>query len=250
MPELIDYAVPGRLTDLRGVPAAALPPSTDPPTLHGIARGLVVTPQEARALGLPPVRFATERVRSAADLVRALLALDAAPLAVARPPELRVVGPGRHAAVLTVALLRHHRVAARARCGFASSAGPGHGTPCWVVEHRASPAVPWERAGRPGEGFLTGGEAWVAYRRGATPDDVGPGEIKAAAIRDLAALNRVEVLPSDEWGRMHDAVAGRTGPEHDALVDAVAAVCGADAPAFLADLYAREELRVPEHLLR
>lgn len=293
MPAVIDYALPGPLTDLSGVPDAVLPPPADPLVLCGVARGLVVPPDEAQGLGLPPGRSTTNQVRPAADLLRAVLALDPAPFTVARPPAHRVVGTCRHVAVVTVALLRHHGVAARARCGFATYFEPGRGVDHWVVEYRTAPSGRWRRVdpGLPppadaragyrsgasdgaipvpdvstsdgaavaGE-FLTGSEAWVAFRRGAvdasrfgvagTSDAWGPAEIKGNAIRDLAALNKVEVLPWDEWGRMTDAYAGRTGPDHDMLVDAVAAVCGADDPAFVADLYARDELRVPEHLQR
>lgn len=293
MPAVIDYALAGPLTDLSGVPDAVLPPSADPLALCGIARGLVVAPPDAQALGLPRGRSATNHVRPAADLVRAVLALDPAPLSVVRPPARRIVGTCRHVAVITVALLRHHGVPARARCGFATYFEPDRAVDHWVVEYRTAPAGRWHRVdpelppsadaragyrSEPSGGanpvpdvstsdgaavageFLTGGEAWVAFRRGAvdvsrfgvagTSDAWGPAEIKGNAIRDLAALNKVEVLPWDEWGRMTDAYAGRTGPDHDALVDAVAAVCGADDPAFVADLYLREELRVPEHLQR
>lgn len=267
---LIDYASPGPLTDLLAVRDDVLPGTRDPLALCALAQGLVVRPSDAEALGLPPERLAARGVRPAAALVAELLALDPAPLTVARPPELRVVGTCRHVAVIAVALLRRAGVPARARCGVATYVEPGRGVDHWVVEHRV--ANHWHRVdaempgtgrvpGRPGpDDFLTGGEAWAAHRLGrldasrfgvaGTRDAWGPAELKGNAIRDLAALNKVEVLPWDEWGRMADASAGRAGRDHDALVDAVAAVCGADDPAFVAELYAREELRVPEHLLR
>ena len=267
MPALIDYAVPGPLTDLNGVRDNVLPRSADPLALCGLARGLVVRPPEAEALGLPAARLGLSQVRPAAALVAALLALDPAPLDVARPPRLRVVGTCRHAAVLTVALLRRAGVAARARCGFATYLVPGRGVDHWVVEYRTSPAGGWLRVDRellrpgpaarqfPSAGLSRAAAPLVAldpsrFGVAGTRDAWGPAEIKGSTIRDLAALNKVEVLPWDEWGRMADAYAGRAGLDHDALVDTVAAVCGADDAAFVGDLYAREELRVPEHLLR
>jgi hypothetical protein len=69
---------------------------------------------------------------------------------------------------------------------------------------------------QPGE-FLTGGEAWTGYRHGGIDaatfgvegtENFGPAEISGNTIRDLAALNKVEVLPWDEWGRMTAAYAG------------------------------------------
>jgi hypothetical protein len=62
---------------------------------------------------------------------------------------------------------------------------------------------------RPGE-FLSGGEAWAAFRRGEIDaarfgvygtGNWGQAEIRGNAVKDLAALNKVEMLPWDEWGR-------------------------------------------------
>lgn len=109
----------------------------------------------------------------------------------------------------------------------------------------------------PGQ-FLTGGEAWLAFRRGDIDasrfgvydtENWGPGEIRGNAVKDLAALNKVEMLPWDEWGRMTDAYDGKTGADYDDLLDTLAAVCAADDPAAVADLYTHEDLRVPAELI-
>jgi hypothetical protein len=108
--------------------------------------------------------------------------------------------------------------------------------------------------------FLTGGEAWRAFRDGdgdvdaATfgvfgTDNWGAAEIRGNAVKDLAALNKVEVLPWDEWGRMTEAYAGGTGPDDDELLDTVAQTCVTDDPAAVASLYAHEDLTVPDRLL-
>jgi hypothetical protein len=76
----------------------------------------------------------------------------------------------------------------------------------------------------------------------------GPAEIRGNAIRDLAALNKVEMLPWDEWGRMTESYRGETGDDYDELLDTVAAVCAAADPAAVASLSARDELRVPAGL--
>lgn len=107
--------------------------------------------------------------------------------------------------------------------------------------------------------FLTGGEAWAAFRAGRIDaarygvhgtGNWGPAEIRGNAIRDLAALNKVETLPWDEWGRMGASYAGETGADYDELLDTVAAVCAADDLQDIADLYSRGELRVPQDLVR
>ncbi|MFE3174966.1 hypothetical protein ACFXPA_29525 [Amycolatopsis sp. NPDC059090] len=69
-------------------------------------------------------------------------------------------------------------------------------------------------------------------------------------MKDLAALNKVETLPWDEWGRMTDAYAGKTGADYDALLDNLADVCASDDLSAVNALYAHEDLRVPETLIR
>jgi hypothetical protein len=110
---------------------------------------------------------------------------------------------------------------------------------------------------RPGE-FLSGGEAWAAFRRGEIDaarfgvygtGNWGPAEIRGNAVKDLAALNKVEMLPWDEWGRMTAAYRGETGEDYDELLDEIAAVCAADEPAAVARLYARGDLRVPAEII-
>ena len=80
-------------------------------------------------------------------------------------------------------------------------------------------------------------------------DNWGAAEIRGNAVKDLAALNKVEVLPWDEWGRMTDAYAGKTGADYDDLLDTLARVCADDDAAAVAALYAHEDLTVPPALL-
>lgn len=109
----------------------------------------------------------------------------------------------------------------------------------------------------PGQ-FLSGGEAWLAYRSGQIDastfgvhgtENFGPAEIRGNAVKGLAALNRVETLPWDEWGRMTAMYAGETGPGYDELIDRIAAVCAEDDPVEVAALYATEDLPVPAAML-
>ncbi|GAA2541111.1 hypothetical protein GCM10010435_05710 [Winogradskya consettensis] len=110
---------------------------------------------------------------------------------------------------------------------------------------------------KPGE-FVTGGEAWVAYRSGGLDasqygvpgtENWGPAEIRGNAVRDLACLNKLETLPWDEWGRMQASYRGETGADYDGLLDAVAEACAADDPAAAVGLYATADLRVPLELV-
>ena len=68
-------------------------------------------------------------------------------------------------------------------------------------------------------------------------------------MKDLAALNKVEMLPWDEWGRMTAAYAGETGADYDELLDTVTAVCATDDDRTVADTYGHDDLRVPGNLV-
>jgi hypothetical protein len=266
----IDYASPGRLTELGNSDALA--------GLDGAAfdvcwpvHDLVISPSDAQALGLASERFEENQIRPAASLLERLLALDSSPLITARAHGQRVIGSCRHFAVLACALLRHRRITSRVRCGFATYFQPSKALDHWIVEHR-EPAGRWVRLDpevlardvvehpedlAPGA-FMTGVEAWQAYRRGdidATTfgvygtDNFGPGEIRGNLVKDLAALNKVEMLPWDEWGRMTDAYEGATGEDYDELLDEVANACAADRDDDIRDLFQRPDLCVPERLL-
>jgi hypothetical protein len=235
-------------------------------------RRLFVAPLTAAAIGVDADGLAARNIRPAGALAGALLALDPAPLHEPRPRERRVVGTCRHFAVMSCALLRHRGVAARARCGFATYFEADRGLDHWITEYWHEGDGRWvridsEHLGRPvladtedlpPGAFLTGGEAWSQCRDGRLDaqhfgvqgtENWGPGEIRGNAIRDLAALNKVEMLPWDEWGRMEMSYRGTTGPEYDEMIDRVAAACAASDPSDAAALYAWPELRVPEVLI-
>lgn len=274
MGSLIDYRSPGLFTDLSTVdPAALRGLATDPVDLCRPVSRLVIQPHDAEAEGIGAERLAENQIRPAATLVEKLMAVDSAPLSEQRAADKRVVGTCRHFAVIACALLRHAGIASRVRCGFATYFQPGQALDHWVIEYRLDDAARWIRldpeilggtvlphAGdlKPGE-FLTGAEAWALYRRGEVDgatfgvhgtENFGPAEIRGNAVKDLAALNKVESLPWDEWGRMTDAYAGRTGEDYDALLDELAAVCEADDPGAVSELYQNPVFAVPPELLR
>lgn len=269
----IDYAVPGPLTTLDGVsPAVLADLPEDPVEICRLVHALVIQPTDAQALGLAPERLAASQIRPAAGLLRELLALNPAPVPIARQPRDRVVGTCRHFAVIACALLRHRDIPARVRCGFATYFQPGQGLDHWITEYcdasgrwvridaeiLGQSMLPHAEDLRPGD-FLTGGEAWVAFRNGDIDaarfgvdgtKNWGPAEIRGNAVKDLAAVNKVEMLPWDEWGRMTEAYQGATGPDYDELLDTLASVCAADDPAALAALYRHHDLQVPAELIR
>ncbi|MFF0659453.1 transglutaminase domain-containing protein [Micromonospora tulbaghiae] len=271
MTGMIDYAMAGPLTTIGTVHKPALDDlPTEPIDICHLVHELVIQPTDAKALGVSEQRFAENQLRPVDGIIGALLALDPAPLTAARAPDQRVIGTCRHFAVLSCALLRYRGIAARARCGFATYFQPGQGVDHWITEYRHGGR--WVRIDSEISGsslvakpedlavgeFLTGGEAWTAFRDGRIDaaqfgvygtENWGPAEIRGNAVKDLAALNKVEMLPWDEWGRMDISYQGKTGPDYDALIDTIAAVCASDDHGAIADLYVREDLAVPAGLL-
>jgi len=273
-PEPGDYRQPDlmtALTDEQVQLTAGLP--DDPAGICAAVQHLVIQPDDAIAAGVPESRLAEKNIRPVSRQIEVLAALDPAPLSKPRPPASRVVGTCRDFALLSCALLRLRGIPARARCGFGTYFQPGKNLDHWVTEYQAPGQQRWIRIDAeilgsslvrrpddlaPGE-FLTGGEAWVWYRAGmvdgqsfgvrGTTHAWGPAEIRGNAIRDLAALCNVEMLPWDEWGRMEASYAGKTGPDYDLLIDEIATTCANDEPAAISRLYATEDLAVPDDLI-
>jgi hypothetical protein len=213
--------------------------------------------------------MAERNTRPATALLQRALELDSSPLSVTRPPQHRVVGTCRHFAVLATAYLRAVAIPARARCGIASYFVPGKYVDHWIVEYWAA-AERWVRIDTEILGtdrvqaphdlargqFLTGGEGCECIRSGtADPmhfgvdgtDYWGAAEIRGNAIRDLASLNRVEMLPWDAWGPMEASYKGETGSEFDQRIDEVAAACRGEGTSALHALYAK--LAVPAEMI-
>ena len=272
-PRRIAYDEPGPLTAI----AADLLPSVvglpvDAVDLCRAAQRLVILPDFATAAGMAGERQAEKSIRGITELLQQLLHLDPSPLEAKRSATHRVVGTCRHFALMSTAFLRHRGFAARARCGFATYFQPGQYLDHWVTEYWHPRDERWVRIdseilGLPfveaphdlsvGE-FLTGGEAWELCRGGADPRLFGVhgvdyawgiAEVRGNAIRDLAALNKIEMLPWDEWGRMTASYQGETGEDFDNLIDTVAAVCGSDDEVAVVDLYESADLAVPPEMI-
>lgn len=266
--------MPTKLTALTAEhDAMVLALDADPEALCRVVQGLVALPPDAEAVGLSDSRLDEKHLRPADVLLHRLLELDGSSIDADRPMDRRVVGTCRHLAVLSCALLRAHGVPARARCGFAGYFTAGRYVDHWITEHWDEPSGRWRRidaeilgtdvVSRPADladgVFLSGGEAWQRCRAGlldpmdfgidfaALPDLIGPAEIRGNAIRDLAALNKVEMLPWDEWGPMRASYDGTTGPDFDELMDTVADACASDEADRIRTLYS--DLAVPDELV-
>lgn len=274
-PEIRDfYLQPAAMT--------ALPPGTsdlpgDVAGVFAMVQGLMMHQFWSQAYGetLTGERIAQVHARSAARMLALARDLDPAPVTTARPPARRVIGVCRHFSVLAVALLRRQGIPARARCGFGLYFD---GTPVdhWVVEYWDAAAGAWKLGDAqldavqlgalkpafdpldvPRDQFLVGGEAWRRCRAGeAEPISFGIMDmhglwfVAGNLVRDIAALNNMELLPWDVWGLMPQPDETLSA-DASAQLDAAAAISLAPDARFadLRALYAENDWRVPAQVM-
>jgi hypothetical protein len=269
------FGRPGPMTDPgpHGALLDALPGGVA--SLAAIVPGLLLHEHWASNYGLElsEARRNETHTRSARAMLDRALALDASPLDRKRAVEHRVVGTCRNFSVLSVALLRRQDIPARARCGFATYFTPECIVDHWVAEYWNADEGRWimvdaqldelqrshlhpdfDPLDVPRDRFLVAGEAWRRCREGkADPARFGIMDMRGLwfiagnVIRDVAALNGMEMLPWDCWGAMPQP-GESIDAERLALFDRLAALC-LDPDRNIAELRAvyeaDERLRVP-----
>ncbi|MBN1991963.1 MAG: transglutaminase domain-containing protein, partial [Anaerolineae bacterium] len=269
------YATPGPITDPGdcGVLLTDLP--ADIAGLVEMVQGLMVHIfwAERYGLKLSPERQQEINLRWVSQMLSRIRELSGDPLQVKRPLEQKLVGNCRDHSTLLVTLLRHQGIPARARCGFGVYFMPNHYEDHWVVEYWCADEGRWvmvdpqldpfqgEALGiqfdtldmPPGQ-FIPAGQGWQMCRQGqADPDSFGIFDlhgmwfIRGNLVRDLAALNKVELLPWDGWG-LGDKDEQALTREDLALLDRAAALTLAGNESFAemrAFYQAEDELRVP-----
>ncbi len=269
------YARPGLMTDPREQAGLFDDLPADIPALCEVVQGLLIhvfwaerygrklSEDAQHTLNVRPVDAKLALMRQASDL----------PLSRARPIEQRQVGNCRDFSTLLCAMLRHQGVPARARCGFGRYFLPGHYEDHWVCEYwnagegrwmmvdaqldalqRQALGIAFDPCDVPADQFWTGGKAWQVCRAGqANPDDFGIFDmhglwfIRGDLLRDLAALNKIELLPWDGWG-LADQDEATLDASDLRLLDRVAALslAGNEQFAEMRGLYEEDErLRVP-----
>ncbi len=249
---------------------------TEVPRLCETVQGLVVHPfwSEQYGLTLSPEREGELQLRRVALMLNRILELDGSPLTAVRPPERRLVGNCRDHTMLLCSMLRHQGVPARARCGFGAYFLPGKYEDHWVCEYWNAEQQRWHLVDAqldslqrgvlqvgfdthdvPRDRFVVAGMAWEMCRAGkANTDDFGLHPIneygmwwvRQNLVRDMAALNKMEMLPWDGWG-LAEGLENEVAPADEALLSRVGALTQ-DNEAFqeLRETYeAEESLRVP-----
>lgn len=232
---------------------------TDLPSLVRTVQGLLIHVFWADQYGvrLDETRRDEVQLRDAASKLARIVALDPRPLTEAREPACRLVGNCRDFSTLLVTFLRHQRVPARARCGFGRYFIPGRYEDHWVGEYWHEAEQRWvlvdaqldalqqEKLGIafdpldvPRDQFITGGAGWTLCRTGqADPETFGIFDmqglwfVRGNVGRDVAALNKVELLPWDGWGII-DGMDEDPASGDLAALDEMAALAGGDVPDF------------------
>ena len=205
----------------------------DVAALTNLVQGLAIHEYVAKSfygVVVPDVRKSESHIRPVEQMLDRVLALDARPLPVARPPEKRLVGVCHHFMMFLVAMLRAKGVPARGRCGFGSYFNPGFLEDHWLCEYWNDAEARWvlvdpqfddvwrrqlkidhDVLDVPRDRFLVAADAWRQCRSGAAdPSRFGIFKgglrglwfIASDLVRDVAALNRMEMLPWDVWGAM------------------------------------------------
>jgi hypothetical protein len=214
---------------------------------------------ERYGLHLSPERQGEVQLRSMPRRLARMIELDPSPLTQARPLERKLVGNCRDFSLMLVSILRHQGVPARARCGFGAYFLPNHYEDHWVCEYWNATQnrwvlvdaqldafqceqmkVPFNPLDVPRDQFIVGGKAWQMCRSGqADPDQFGIfdmhglGFVAGDFIRDVASLNRVELLPWDCWGIIETPL-DAFKPDDWTFLDQLAALTSGDVPDFAA----------------
>lgn len=200
--------------------------------LATVAQGLLVHEHIAPAYGvvLTDEDRGSVHIRPVEQLLERILTRDDRPLDTARAVADRVAGNCRHFTVLMVAMLRAQGTPARARCGFGGYFVDGLFEDHWVCEYwhaeqerwrlvdaqidekqRGMFRIDFDLTDVPRDRFLIAGEAWARCRAGAADPNVfglsplneaGYWWIAGNLMRDVAALDNIELLPWDCWGAM------------------------------------------------
>lgn len=226
------YAEPSPLTSPGRHAALFSTLPDDPIALARIVQGLVLHKYMAQAYNvtIPPARDDEAHTRRVETMLDQILAHDDSPLSAMRAPEKRLFGVCGHFTTMLVAMLRAKGIPSRQRAGFGAYFNP----PCfeehvlceywntdesgWVLLDTQFDEV-WRKQLKvthdvfdvPRDEFLTATDAWRLCRAGkADPnlfgifhgDKRGLWFIAGELIRDIAALNKMEVLVWDVWGAM------------------------------------------------
>ena len=231
---------------------------------------------ERYGLNLSEERKAEVQLRRMEFRLERTLELNPAPLTSPRRNEQKIVGNCRDFSVMLASMLQSKGIPARPRCGFGVYFEPGLYIDHWVCEYWNEAQQRWVLVDAqldelqqnvfetsfntldvPRDEFIVGGAAWKLCRSGkADPDRFGIFDmqgmdfVKGDFVRDVAALNKVELLPWDCWGMILMECASLP-PDDLSMLDRLADLTSAAVPDFalVRQLYESDpRLRVNESI--
>jgi hypothetical protein len=205
---------------------------------------------------IPPERMDELQLRSMEKRLVRTIKLDPRPLTEPRAIDKKLIGNCRDHSLLLASLLRHQGIPARTRCGFSAYFMPDHFEDHWVTEYWNQEQsrwvlvdaqldalqcdamkIPFNPLDVPRDQFIVGGKAWQMCRTGEkNPDKFGIfdmhglGFVRGNLVRDVASLNKMELLPWDCWGVILSEKLDN--PEDLSALDEVAALTANDVPEF------------------
>lgn len=248
------YAIPTAMTDVgdHASDVAKIEPAIR--SVVAAVQDLLIYDVAAKWLydvDLPPERADEVNLRHTYAMLDRAVELSSVPVHSPRPPAERALGRCRDYAVLTVAILRAHNIAARARCGFATYFVPGGFEDHWVAEYWNDTEQRWimvdaqlDEAWCNGVGFrddpfniradqfIIAPVAWQRCRNGTMdPNRCGLTAINEHGLHwvasntalDFASLNKIEMLPWDVFAEGWEP--GQPVPDDLSHYDEVAALC-------------------------
>ncbi len=259
MTDLTYFAQYGKITDPGSHANLYTDLPSDIPALVRVVQGLLVHIfwAERYGLSLPEERKAELELRHMERRLRRTLELNPSPLSTPRPKEKKIVGNCRDFSVTLASILQSKGIPARPRCGFGVYFIPNHYEDHWVCEYwnKAEQRwilvdaqldefqcnamkIPFNPLDVPRDQFIVGGAAWKLCRSGqADPDQFGIFDmkgidfVKGDFLRDVASLNKVELLPWDCWEMILMDYAALP-PDDLSMLDRLADLTCADVPDF------------------
>jgi hypothetical protein len=194
-------------------------------------------------------RQAEANLRSVRDRLAKIFELQDAPLTESRPLSKKTAGTCRDFTLLLTSILRHQGIPARARAGFGTYFTPGHFEDHWVCEYWHAEENRWvmvdpqldalqcealsidfDPLDMPRTKFVTGGQAWARCRaKQVDPNRFGIFNmrgldfVKGDLIRDFLALNKIEILPWDNFKLINKSFRKMNAEEKD-LMDRLAQI--------------------------
>lgn len=227
----------------------------DPKQLLNVVQGLVIHGDLGNLYGF---RFSKkqsdeELLRTVPQMLESIFRLDRSSLTVAREPKQRLVGMCRDYALLLISFMRHKKIPARLRVGFANYFESDlmfedH----WLVEYYDTEQQRWIRMDAQIDAiqrkhyginfdthdmgtdtdFLLAGDAWKKSRLGEQhPEDFGYNKnwkgwhsVKGNLLHDFNCLQGIELLPWDLWTELSIKKFDKLSQNEKQLLDEMAEI--------------------------